>query len=221
MKFGVYYSGGLDATYNDTIIRDIQSFSQAIPATEEYAAAVDAHYRELIEKYRPDILWNDICLPHGVNIASLLEYYYSRVPEGVVNDRFRTIEMKAGLDEKKAIELFRGFSMKFRDNLPEPNKKGDFDFLVLERNWYTEEPKNKWELVLPLERSHFFNREETEAAALNYEDVIRIFIEVFSNNGNLLLSIGPDAMGKFRPHERGIFGAIGDWFELKGTIRLF
>lgn len=36
MKMGLYYSGGLDWTFNDPVIQDIADILQAVPQTPEY-----------------------------------------------------------------------------------------------------------------------------------------------------------------------------------------
>ena len=38
---------------------------RAIPTSDEYATYADAHWRELIERYQPAVLWNDIGYPRG------------------------------------------------------------------------------------------------------------------------------------------------------------
>ena len=43
--------------------------SRAIPQTPEYLAYADAHWHELIERYRPDVLWNDIGYPAAADLA--------------------------------------------------------------------------------------------------------------------------------------------------------
>ena len=44
--------------------------------------------RELIDRYQPSVLWNDISWPAGGNLAELFAYYYNAVEDGVVNDRW-------------------------------------------------------------------------------------------------------------------------------------
>ena len=43
---------------------------------------------ELIDRYRPDVLWNDIGYPAAADLPALFERYYAAVPHGVVNNRF-------------------------------------------------------------------------------------------------------------------------------------
>ncbi len=88
LRFGVYYSGGLDWTWNAHPIGRISDLALAQPrgAYVEYA---EAHVRELVARYRPSMLWNDISWPAPVaSLADLLADYYRAVPDGVVNDRF-------------------------------------------------------------------------------------------------------------------------------------
>ena len=50
MRFGLYYSGGLDWAWNDSLITDIPSLFGCVGQSPEYVAYVDAHWRELIER---------------------------------------------------------------------------------------------------------------------------------------------------------------------------
>ncbi len=88
MKMGVYYSGGLDWTFLGPPIADFRGVFSAIPQTPEYARYADAHWRELIERYQPSILWNDISYPEKGDFPGIVADYYNRIPEGVINNRF-------------------------------------------------------------------------------------------------------------------------------------
>ena len=55
----------------------------------DYPAYAEAQVRELIARYRPSVLWNDIAWPtEGKRLWPLFEHYYAQVPDGVVNDRW-------------------------------------------------------------------------------------------------------------------------------------
>ena len=47
-----------------------------------------SHWLELIDRYQPDILWSDIGYPADSRLEDLFRYYYDKVPEGLVNDRW-------------------------------------------------------------------------------------------------------------------------------------
>lgn len=87
LRFGVYYSGGLDWTFDDRPIGTGADMVSAVPRGS-YPAYAAAQMRELIRRYRPDILWNDIAWPGSrADVQRLIEYYRFTVPNGVVNDR--------------------------------------------------------------------------------------------------------------------------------------
>ncbi|GAA4704317.1 alpha-L-fucosidase [Phytohabitans rumicis] len=88
MRYGLYYSGGLDWTFGNVPIHRQIDVEFSIPNTPEYARYVNAHWRELIDRYEPSMLWNDIGYPAGGDPERLFAEYYARVPDGVVNDRF-------------------------------------------------------------------------------------------------------------------------------------
>jgi alpha-L-fucosidase len=94
IRFGAYYSGGIDWTAAGLpvpaaeYINDDQDEQRQRFWPEEYARYADKQYREIIDRYQPSILWNDIGYPSASNPSDLFDYYYSRVPDGVINDRF-------------------------------------------------------------------------------------------------------------------------------------
>ena len=44
---------------HDVPIRSFRDFERAIPRDPAYVDYVFAHWEELIERYAPDVLWND------------------------------------------------------------------------------------------------------------------------------------------------------------------
>jgi alpha-L-fucosidase len=88
MKMGLYYSGGLDWTFTDQPIRNFADLMRMVPQSEEYAHYADAHWRELIDRYQPAVLWNDINYPKAGQIPELFAHYYNTVPDGVIDNRF-------------------------------------------------------------------------------------------------------------------------------------
>ena len=88
MKMGLYYSGGLDWTFTTEPIRTRPDLMARVPQTPEYAHYADAHWRELIDRYQPSVLWNDISYPKLGQIPQIFAQYYNTVPDGVINNRF-------------------------------------------------------------------------------------------------------------------------------------
>lgn len=71
MRLGLYYSGGLDWTFNKTVIQDMTTIVGGIPQGEDYAQYATNHWLELIERYEPAILWNDIGYPAVADLNAL------------------------------------------------------------------------------------------------------------------------------------------------------
>lgn len=62
-----------------------------LPYGEDYRTYAVAQIRELVQRYRPDILWNDISWPTGQQrLNTVLADYYNTVPDGVIDDRWST-----------------------------------------------------------------------------------------------------------------------------------
>ena len=88
LKMGLYYSGGLDWTFETRPIAISADLRTTAPQSEDYARYADAHWRELIERYQPAVMWNDITYPKAGKLTEIFSEYYNRVPEGVIDNRF-------------------------------------------------------------------------------------------------------------------------------------
>jgi alpha-L-fucosidase len=88
MRMGLYYSGGYDWTFVPGPIRRAADYQTVKPQSEAYGKYVDSHMRELIKRYHPAVLWNDIDYPKSGHPLEIMAEYYNAVPDGVVDDRF-------------------------------------------------------------------------------------------------------------------------------------
>jgi alpha-L-fucosidase len=88
MHMGLYYSGGYDWTFVHGPIRTNADYRKVEPQSEEYGKYANAQVHELIERYHPSILWNDINWPKTGNALEVEADYYNAVPDGVIDDRF-------------------------------------------------------------------------------------------------------------------------------------
>lgn len=89
MRLGIYYSSGMDWSFAHLPVRRMVDVWRSCPPGHRYAAYVDRHWRELIDRYEPSILWNDMGYPAAADAHALFRDYYRQVPDGVVTDRFR------------------------------------------------------------------------------------------------------------------------------------
>jgi alpha-L-fucosidase len=88
MKMGLYYSGGLDWSFYEPPITSVEEVQSTVQQSDEFVKYVDAHWRELIDRYQPDILWNDISYPKKGDTKGIFAEYYNRFPGGVINNRW-------------------------------------------------------------------------------------------------------------------------------------
>jgi alpha-L-fucosidase len=88
MRMGFYYSGGYDWTFDRGPLRQPSDYKAVKPQSTAYGTYADAQVEELIARYHPSLLWNDIDWPTSGNPMKLMADYYNAVPDGVVDDRF-------------------------------------------------------------------------------------------------------------------------------------
>ena len=188
MRFGLYYSGGLDWTFREPPIRDLRSLIDNIPSTDEYGEYATAHYHELIERFRPDVLWNDIGWPSNLDPNDLLAHYYAQVPHGVVNDRFNMLATKTG--------------------------RLHADFFTPE--YSTTASAKKWEVCRGIGRSFGYNRMENDSTFPSVDETIWMLADIVSRGGNLLLNVGPTADGVIPLRQAMHLTTLGWWLRVNG-----
>lgn len=195
MRMGLYYSGGLDWTFNPKVIRDIVDLFAAVPQSPEYVEYANAHWRELIERYQPSILWNDIAYPAATDLNVLFADYYNRVPDGVVNDRFTQ-------------------HFQFKDGTIMSDNH--FDFRTPEYATFHEITPIKWETTRGIGYSFGYNQNEGPDNYLSVEELIHLLADIVSKNGNLLLNVGPMADGTLPELQRERLLGLGQWLAVNG-----
>jgi alpha-L-fucosidase len=189
MRFGLYYSGGLDWTFQPPPIADLMSLFTGVPDTKEYAEYATAHVHELIARYAPSVLWDDIGWPAHLDPNDIIGHYYAQVPDGVVNDRFNMIAVAQGL-------LHADF------NTPE---------------YTTTAGASKWEVCRGIGRSFGYNRMENESTFPTVDENIWMLADIVSRGGNLLLNVGPSADGQIPMAQVVRLTALGWWLRVNGA----
>jgi alpha-L-fucosidase len=88
MKMGLYYSGGYDWTFDSGPIETSADYQNVKPESQAYGNYAFAQIHELINRYHPSVLWNDIDWPKTGRPMQVEADYYNAVPDGVIDDRF-------------------------------------------------------------------------------------------------------------------------------------
>lgn len=221
LKFGVYYSAGLDGTFGGTPINGLADLAAAIPRTRSYAAYVDEHWRELISRYAPSILWNDVGSPGAQDLLALFSDFYDAVPDGVVNDRFGQPEARdssgGGLGIASMFRrLFapRAVRLPARPGTTLPVRHADFRTIDSEAaNPGGEGP---WECVRSLGFGQGDASEEDDDRLLPVPALVRQLCDVSARGGRLLLRLVPKADGTLGILQTRRLHGLGDWLKLNG-----
>ncbi len=186
LKMGIYYSGGLDWSFNKVPVTHLKHVWTGTPQGADYCAYADAHIKELIYKYKPDVLWNDIGYPKNGDLKTLLANYFFIVPEGTVNNRW--------------------------DRKPDFNG----DFITPEYSKLDSITPFKWETCRGIGFSFGYNQLENEEKYMSGKEIIELLIDIVSKNGNLLLNIGPKADGTIPEKQLEALAEVGNWLEING-----
>ncbi|MCX7683351.1 MAG: alpha-L-fucosidase [Anaerolineae bacterium] len=213
LRMGLYYSGGLDWTFNPGPIRDFAELFTTIPQSAAYVAYVESHWRELIARYQPAVLWNDIGYPAAADVKRLFADYYNAIPDGVVNDRFIQLRIPDHQLVKTLLRLMARLALKTGGGAP---GSVHFDFRTPEYTSYKKITRGKWEATRGLGYSFGYNQEEQPEHMLSVEELVHLFVDIVSKNGNLLLNVGPAADGTIPPAQRERLLGLGNWLAVNG-----
>ncbi|MEM9513274.1 MAG: alpha-L-fucosidase [Actinomycetota bacterium] len=222
MRMGLYYSGGFDWPFNDARIAGLADLATGVPQSNEYVAYCETHLRELIERYEPSVLWNDIACPYGLDLAALFADYYNAVPDGVVNDRWTqskpggralTASVRAGGAAVQA--LWRFVPAKYKQiNIAQ--RVPHVDFRTPEYAQHDEIAEKKWESTRGVGHSFGANRHERAEDIVTATDLVRSFVDIVSKNGNLLIGIGPEPDGTIPGWQAAPLLGLGEWLATNG-----
>lgn len=153
--------------------------------------------KELIERYRPAVLWFDgEWIPEWTEEQGkdLYNYVRSLKPDLIVNNRVG----------------------KGRNGMQGMNKEGDYvgDFGTPEQEVLGTASELPWESCMTMNDSWGFKQSDTNwksAAAL-----IHHLADIAAKGGNYLLNVGPDAQGLIPQASVERLQAMGDWLRVNG-----
>ena len=192
LRFGLYFSGALD--WHESSFGPICANAELFTKRRndaDFARFAGAQLRELVEWYRPDVLWNDIDWPDTAKLsgsedwrlANLLSFYSQAVPEGLVNDRWGA-PVRSFITREYAGDAAQ---------LCEP-----------------------WEATRGLGLSFGVNARETEADILSGPQLVSLLCRTVARGGNLLLNVGLDGSGQVPQLYLPSLEFLGGWLRRNG-----
>jgi alpha-L-fucosidase len=189
LRCGLYYSSGLDWSLKG--LPTLFPLDDSIVQSPEEIAYVDGQWRELFERYAPDLMWADIGHPRADDVHALLDEYYARVPHGVVNDRLQT-----------------------RDE-GEPTRH--WDYRTTEYFCPKRISEDVFEECRGIGASFSYNRAEDDGTSmLGVTELVHLLADRVSKNGNLLIGIGPKADGSIPELQAERLRGLGGWLRVNG-----
>ena len=190
MRLGLYYSGAHDWHVSDfpplTSNDELFALRRNDPAFAAFAAA---QLRELIDRFAPDILWNDIDWPDAGkydgpdSLQQLFRDHLAAVPDGMINDRW-------------GVPVHGVLTREYQD--------------------ITSVQEEPFESTRGLGLSFGYNADESDEHALDGTALIRLLVDVVSKNGNLLINVGPRADGSVPALQSAALEQLGDWLAAHG-----
>ena len=92
-----------------------------------------------------------------------------------------------------------------------------YDYVTPEYATFDDIQELKWECCRGIGHSFGYNREEGDEQLLAEDELIHMFVDIVSKNGNLLLNVGPMADGTIPENQAGRLRALGRWLDRNGA----
>jgi alpha-L-fucosidase len=145
---------------------------------------------ELIDRYRPELLYFDWWIQHEAfkpYLQKLTAYYYNR-----------------GVQWKRPVAItYKHDAMMFGSAIVD-----------IERGHFASAKPYVWQTDTSIARNSWCYTEDLDYKSAR--EILCVLIDTVSKNGNLLLNVGPKPDGSIAGREREILGEIGRWMEANG-----
>lgn len=186
VRLALYFSGGLDWSLCGVPISI--NVADSISQSEEAIEYFDGQRKEIIDRYLPSLIWEDIGYPENGDFHAALEYYYKVVPDGVVNDRAQT---------RKGDKATR-----------------HFDYTTTEYFVPQSIREVPWEICRGVTESFGYNQQDNDETTISVEELVESLADVVSKNGNMLIGLGPRADGSFPENQVKLVKQFGQWMKV-------
>jgi len=197
LRFGVYYSTGLDWSVHHLPIHQIVDAAGCTPRSPEYLRYLTGQLDELVERYRPSVVWADIGTPKGFDVAAFKTRLRHAVPDAVINDRWDHPIPGSGtvLGRRVWNGLFARLAPRSSAQPFYPGHHRLADFRTPEYSYPGGRADFAWEATRGLGAGFGYNAQETDAHRIASDDLVALYRDIRAAGGNLLLNVGPMADG--------------------------
>ena len=210
LKVGIYY--GLQDTFSpaytgeqprNPYTGEVIPYAGYQPINDYVQDALHPQFREIIDKFDPDLLWADaqFARPRSYwRMPEIVAHFYNnaknrRKPKEVVTDT--RIVLGTG-DDFTSLDVPGFFTTPKYTDVPEIKT-------------------SKWELARGIGNSFAYNQLETDAQYLSAKELVHLLVDVVSKNGNLLLNAGVKADGTIVPAQEQRLREVGRWLRINGA----
>jgi alpha-L-fucosidase len=168
------------------------------------------------------VLWNDISWPKDPGLPQLFADYYNAVEEGVINDRWKEPWLARNAVTDALVRSAGAVVQALWRYIPENRKHLTFaspkhyDFRTPEYDVLRTASARKWELARGVGHSFGANRHEEPEDIITETELIQMFCDVVSKNGNLLLGVGPRPDGTVPEVQQAPLRGLGAWLDVNG-----
>lgn len=164
-------------------------FSKPEP-TEEYLQDWLVRSCEIIDRYRPKILYFDWWIQHSAckpYLKKLVAYYYNRAAEW----------------GEEVVINYKHDAFQFGTAVPD-----------VERGQFADVKPYFWQTDTAIALNSWCYTENNQFRPA--EDIICDLVDIVSKNGCLLLNVGPKADGTISEEDRAVLLRIGEWLRING-----
>ncbi len=164
-------------------------YSEPMP-TEEYLDDWLVRTCEIVDKYRPSIVYFDWWIQHSAvkpYLKRFAAYYYNRAAEW---------GMEVAINYKHEAFLFGSA-------VPD-----------IERGQFAEAKPYFWQTDTAIARNSWCYTENNDFKSV--PSILCSLVDIVSKNGTLLLNVGPKADGTFSAEDEAVLRGIGAWMKVNG-----
>lgn len=193
--------------------------SGKIPVRNYFSDYMMPSFKEVVDKFDPDLIWYDGGWGSPVSVSRVGElsaYFYNKAAgrkDVVINNRAgstlsdtdlkRVSELMKSGDMKKAMEIYT--------TAPQLG-----DYGTPEYSFGEAKTTQKWEVCRSISPAFGYNWQDDDASSLSSKELVKLFIKIVSENGNLLLVISPDGSGKLPEIQKDRMLDLGKYLKVNG-----